>query len=65
MTLRGELGGGGIGEAAGQVRANEDQKGTGTMLLGSTENIGGECEVRVGDYNFNLKYFDCGELKKH
>lgn len=47
------------------MRPNEDRKGTGTVLLGSTENIGGECEVRVGDDNFNLKYSDCGELKKH
>jgi len=44
------------------VRASEDWKGTGTMFLGSTENMGGECEVRVGDYNFNLEHSDCGEL---
>ena len=55
--------GGGVGKTASQARANEDQKGPGTVLVGSTENMGGECEVRVGDYSFSLEHSDCGTLK--
>lgn len=52
-----------VGKTASQVRANEDKMDTGIMLLRSTENMGGDCEVRIGDYSFSLEHSDCGDLK--
>lgn len=34
-------------------------------MLGSIENIGGECQVRVDDYDFKLEHAECRDLKKH
>lgn len=40
-------------------------EGQRNYVLGSIENIGGECQVRVDDYDFKLEHAECGELKKH